>query len=448
MMWVDKNTVLRIVGWALCSMCASAGAMDLQQVYRAAREQEPGLAASRATVQATRERLAQAQAQFLPVLSMSASRNDNRLVSTTANFFGNEQTSDSAYRSSNESVTLRQPLLRAGLLAQRNQAQAQIDESEANFIQDEQDLASRVSGAYFEVLLAQEQLALLKTQLEAVKTQLEAAKKAFAGGLGTRTDIDDAQARLDMTQAQMLEGQAQIDYTRRQLQAFLDDPIGDLAKLDATRLEPARMEVGTLESWLDRAQQSSPRLKALAAQVEQARQEVSRSGAGHWPSLDLVGQWTRSVSENVQSVNSRYTNASVGFQLTIPVYSGGYVSATQRQALAALERAEHAQQAGMRDLQLRVQKEYRSVVEGVPRIQAYEQALRSAEQMARSNRMSWKAGSRTVVDVLNAEQQRMMAQRDLTQARLQFLAARVRLMALADASGEVAIAEINPLLSP
>jgi outer membrane protein/protease secretion system outer membrane protein len=87
------------------------------------------------------------------------------------------------------------------------------------------------------------------------------------------------------------------------------------------------------------------------------------------------------------------------------------------------------------------------MVESVPRIHAYEQAQRSAEQMVLSNQMSFKAGSRTVMDVLNAEQQRMVTRRDLMQSRLQYVLARVRLNAMLDGGGQTAIVAISPLFA-
>lgn len=428
--------------WSPAALCA-----DLLQVFQAAQAQDATVQASRAAAQGVRERLPLARAQMLPVVSASMSRNDNRLVSTTPNFLGTEQSSDSAYRSSNESLTVRQPLVRVGLLAQVGLAQAIVNESEANLAQDEQELAVRVAGAYFEALMAQEQNALLQSQRGTSAKQLEASRATFKGGSGTRTDVDEAQARLDMVEAQLLETRLHVEYTLRQLQSLVDDPVGVPAPLRPERLDLSAVDHGTLESWLERVERASPRIRALSAQVDASRLDVSRNRGGHFPSLDLVGQWTRSASENVQSVNSSYTNASVGLQLQIPIYSGGSVSATVRQSLANQVRAEHALEAGLRELRLRVHKEFRTMVESVPRIHAYEQALRSADQMVLSNRMSFKAGSRTVMDVLNAEQQRLVTQRDLTQSRFQYLLARVRLNAMLDNGGQEAIAAINPLFT-
>jgi outer membrane protein/protease secretion system outer membrane protein len=159
-----------------------------------------------------------------------------------------------------------------------------------------------------------------------------------------------------------------------------------------------------------------------------------------------VAQWSNSGSENITRINSRYENKSLGLQLTIPIYSGGYVSATIRQAVAEQTRAEESLEVLRRDLGVRVHKEYRGVSEGVMRVRALEQAVRSAEQMMRSTQMSLKAGSRTQLDVLNAQQQYTMALRDLAQARYTYLMAKVKLASLVGDDAVRSVSEINASL--
>lgn len=439
-----KNFASKLI--AACALSADVSAafgMDLLQAYQAAQTQDASILASRAAADAGRERVPQAKSQLLPNVSASATRYNNKLVSTTPNFLGQEQTTDSAYRSGNESFTIRQPLYRSGLLAQYYQAQAQVDEAEANLAQDEQNLAVRVAGAYFEALLTNEQLALVLKQREAYTTQLDAARKSFAAGSGTRTDVDDAQARLDMTYAQEIEARQNMDYTMRQLQSMVQAPIGTLAPLNVAKLQLQEPNPNRLEDWVDKAERNNPQLIAAKAQLEAARQEISKSKGGHMPSLDAIGQWTRSDSENVTNVNSRYTNTSVGLQLNIPLFAGGYVRSSVRQAVANEERATQSLEATRRDLGIRVQKEFRGVTEGIPKIKAYEQALKSADQSVESSRKSFQAGSRTVLDVLNAEQQRMGVLRDLAQARYIYLISKIRLLALTGEAGAEAITEMN-----
>jgi outer membrane protein/protease secretion system outer membrane protein len=181
----------------------------------------------------------------------------------------------------------------------------------------------------------------------------------------------------------------------------------------------------------------------MQARLETAKREVSKSQAGHFPTLDAVAQWTNSGSENITRINSRYENKTIGLQLNVPIYSGGYVNSIIRQAVAEQTRAEESFEAVRRELSVRVHKEYRGVSEGIMRVRALEQAVRSAEQMMQSTQMSFKAGSRTQLDVLNAQQQYTMALRDLAQARYVFLISKLKLASIAGDDVVTFVDEIN-----
>lgn len=427
---------------------APAWSLDLSQAYEAALAQDATLRAARAATAARHERLPQARAQLLPNLSLSASRNRNALESTAPNFFGRAVTTNKNYTSSSEALTLRQPLFRAYQRADYRQAQAQVEDADALLERELQNVAVRVSSAYFEALFTAEQLALVLAQKATYTSQLDAAKKRFAAGSGTRTDIDEAQAALDLNVAQELEARQNADFTHRQIQNLINQPVERLAPLDPAKMVLLPPTPERLEDWTERAEASSPEMRSLKAQLEAARHEVAKAQAGHYPTLDAIAQWSRSDSDTTSSVNNRYTNKSIGLQLNVPIFSGGYVNSQVRQALAEQERAEQALEALRRDLGLRVHREFRGVTEGVLKVRALEQAVRSTGQVALSNRRSFEAGSRTLIDTLNAEQQKVSAQRDLAQARFIYLIARVRLQALTGGEKTGVIAQINGWLTP
>ena len=309
-------------------------------------------------------------------------------------------------------------------------------------------MVTRVGEAYFDALLAQDQVLLIEAQKTTYTTQLDAARKGLEAGTGTRTDIDEAQARLDLTLAQELEALQNVEYTRRRLESLMGQPVDVLAGLDVELFNPTVPVPGLVDAWVERAEQTSPELQSLRAQLDAARMEVDKAQAGHKPTLDAVAQWSRSNSDSVTNVNSRYDNKSIGLQLSVPLYAGGYVSSSVRQAVAAQERAREALEAARRDLGVRVHREFRGMTEGVLRVKALEQAVRSAEQAVLSNQKSYQAGSRTAVDVLNAQQQKTTAQRDLAQARYLYLVSRLRLQALAGYDRQVSVAQVNSALLP
>jgi outer membrane protein/protease secretion system outer membrane protein len=152
------------------------------------------------------------------------------------------------------------------------------------------------------------------------------------------------------------------------------------------------------------------------------------------------------INDVVNTPQTHYIQKSVGLQLTVPLFSGGYVNSQVREALARLEASEDQLDALRRDLAVRVHQEYRGVTEGVAKIRALEQAVKSAEQLVVSSRRSFEAGVRTRLDILNAEAQAGQARHDLAQMRFQYLLARVRLRALAGELRAENIDEINAWL--
>jgi outer membrane protein, protease secretion system len=428
-----------------CACCVlPAWSLDLAEAYRLALQHDASIRASQATAAAGRERLPQARAQFFPNIAASFSRSRNDLETTGPDFLGRITTTQDKYSSSNNALTLRQPIFRKQLLAQYQRAQAVFDDANAVLERDQQALVMRVTQAYFETLLAEEQLVLVGVQKASYTTHLDAARKGFAAGAGTRTDIDEAQARLDLTIAQELEARQNVDLARRQLQVLINQPVvAPVAPLDTRKLQLVPPQPAGLEQWTGQAEAASPELQSARAQVEAARADIEMANAGHYPTLDAIAQISRSSNDNITRINSRFDQKLVGLQLAVPIFQGGYVNSQVREALALLERADNRLEALRRDLGVRVHREFRGVTEGVLKVKALEQAVRSTEQLAVSSRRSFDAGARTRLDILNAEQQASEARRDLAQARFSYLVARVRLKALAGDLKLENIDEIN-----
>jgi outer membrane protein/protease secretion system outer membrane protein len=441
-----KTALACVLAGAAVASWSQAPRMDLKQVYQAALEQDATIRASRAAADSGRERLPQARAGLLPQISASAGRNNNNLDTTAPNILGTPITTNDKYLSDNKTVQLRQPIVNMQRWLQFQQAKSVVEEVEANLDRDLQNLVVRVAGAYFEALMADEQLDLVLAQKKTYTALVDAAKKGLAAGSGTRTDIDDAQSRLDMAAAQELEARQNQDLARRQLQLLVNQPVDQIAKLNVAALQLSAPMPANLDDWTRKAEQASPEIRAMQARLDAARREVSKAQAGHLPTLDAVAQWSNSGSENITRVNSRYENKTIGLQLNIPLYSGGYVNSTIRQAVAEQTRAEESLEALRRDLGVRVHKEYRGVSEGVLRVRALEQAARSAEQMMKSTQMSLTAGSRSQLDVLNAQQQFTLALRDLAQARLVYLLSGVRLASLVGDDAMVSVEQVNASL--
>lgn len=424
----------------------SAHALDLIQSFRLALQQDARYQVARADAAAGREAVPQAIAQLLPSVSSSLSRSKGQTDSAVPGLFG-LNTSSSEYLSSSYNLSLRQPVYRKYNFAQYQQAQWQVASAEASLDKSLQDMLVRLCGVYFEALMAHDQMALIQSQKEAISAQLQGAKRAFQAGQGTRTDIDDAQARFDMILAQELESTNNLSHTRRQLEVIINRPAGELARLDPGRMQLLPPTPANPDLWIARGEAANAELRAGRANIESARQELEKARAGHHPTVDLVASRGRNHSANDVTINQLYLTTTLGVQVSIPIFAGGYTASQERQALANVERHQQQYEAGRREIDLQIRKEFQNVTEGVLRVRALEQAERSSDQAVFSNQRGFQAGTRTLVDILNAQQQRLYARRDLAQARYQYIMARVRLQGLVGAINEDEIAVINAWLS-
>lgn len=427
---------------AALATAPAAHGMDLLESYRLALHNDAQFQVSKADNRARQEVLSQATAQLLPNVSANGFRAKASTDTRRDRFSGHDD-----YYSSSYALKLTQPIYRKYNFAQYAGAKAQVRSADASLDSDRQDLVRRLAEAYFNALLAGEQLALVLAQKDAYAAQLEAAEHALRAGVGTRTDIDDARARYDLIVAQELEARQNTEFTRRELQVLVDRPVEDLAALVPARMTLQPPTPTGLEEWFTRGEETNPELRALRANIDAAQQEVEKARAGHYPTLDLFAQRSKSQSESNTSINTRYFTNQVGIQFNLPLFAGGYVNSQVRQAAANLDKFRDQYEARRREVRLNIRKEFQNVAEGVLKVKALEQAERSAEQAVYSNSKGFEAGTRTRLDILNAEQQRMNTRRDLAKARYDYIVARIRLFSLAGGTGEEELAAVNAWLS-
>lgn len=427
---------------ALAAMAAPAQTLDLQQALMLARQADPGFQAARMERAALAEVVPQARAGLLPNAGFSASRNRVSLSREEGLL-----SSQSDYHSLNNTLVLRQPLWRRAQWFAFEQARAQAANDPALAQRAEADLLLRVASAYFDLLYAQQSIDVLEAVSAASRQQLAAARRALELGQGTRTDIDEAQARFDQAQAQGLQARQNQTYARRQLALLVGQEVAELRPLPIAQAQ-APVLTGSLADWLERARARSPEWQLARSRLAVAGFEVDRAQAGHEPTLDLVAQRAISKNENTQSPQASNQSSQLGVQLSLPLFAGGGTSAAVRQAVANREREQFLLEQVGHDLSLKVQREYHALVEGPERLQAARQALHSAAQLAVSTAKGMQAGTRTMVDRLNAVQREAEARRELALVHYQLQLSRLKLAGLTGEDLAPVVQALNQQLQP
>ena len=435
-----------LIAFAVVGTAPPAFAIDLLESYQAALRGNADLMAARAAAEAGREARAIARAQLLPNASLSWSHYRNDL-STRTPVSGAEVDNQQHYTSRSGALVLRQPLYRPAAWAGYRRSESMVAQAEATLAQAEQDTGLKVAQAYFDLLLAREGQLQLQTQAQVIGTQLQAAQRALGAGQGTRTDVDDAQARLDLTLAKQAIARDSVAQAVQELQALIQQPFERIRPVHVASLNLAAPQPDSLEHWWQLAARHNPTIAALKAEVDNLQADIDRLSAGHQPTLDAVLQRSVTDRDSIYNPSATYHNTQIGLSLNIPLYAGGGISAQVRQAIASHQEGQQKLEAEQRQLRNEVRKAFQAVRQGPQTIQALEQAERSAQQAVVSSERGLAAGSRTRLDILNAQQQLSQAVLELARERLAYLLAKVRLQALTGGLGEDQVQQVNQALA-
>ncbi|OFA02569.1 TolC family outer membrane protein [Duganella sp. HH101] len=421
---------------------SGAHALGLMEAYQAALKNDPTFRSAYYQNEAGQENRALGRSNLLPVLSASYSATQVRNTITDP-----LQTYPRDYLSRSSVLQVRQPLLNVEGYARYKMGGLQADYASAQFESQQQEVISRVVTAYFDVLFKGDLLALTKVERDLYVEQGKVNQRLFEKGEGTRTDMLESQARRDSAEAAVLETQDALTVARTTLAAVIGGEPGELDKM-VTEFQTRPADTVSFEAWKNVSLERNPDIRALTLSVELARQEVTRSLAGHAPRVDLVATYSKSSSDSIQTYNQDTTSRSIGVQVNFPLYSGGSVVAQSRQAVANQEKARADLQAQTDKVLSELRKDYDSMMSSVARIDALKKAVASSELLIKATQQSVKGGVRINLDVLNATQQLYANKRDLAQARYNYLLNTLRMRAAAGTLAESDVREIAPYFRP
>lgn len=377
---------------------APAMAQTLDQAFVQSYQTNPQLLSARARLRATDERLPQAQAGWRPQVSTNAAvgRLRTEQVSTRTN---KETLTPKSY-----GLSVSQPLYRGGRTeAGTERAKNEIQAERQRLVATEQQIFLDTATFYVNVIRDQAVVELNANNELVLRQQLQAAQDRFRVGEVTRTDVSQAEARLASVIADKQAAEGQL----RSSKASFARSTG----LEATNLTaptvPQQLLPATLSDARELAQSSNPAITAAQYDEGAAKLTVDEVRGELLPTVSLVGDISR--RHNQQIGVDRTASASLTLQVQAPLYEGGSTYSRVRAA---------KQTAGQRKTDIDVQR--RSAVEQAT--QAFEQMMsarariESLAAQIRANEIALEGvrqeavvGSRTTLDVLNAEQELLNA---------------------------------------
>jgi outer membrane protein len=422
-------------------------AEDLMSIYRDALQQDPVFASAKSTYAATKEKLPQARALFLPSINATSNATYNN---TRVLYSGNSSLPQDvlSYPSYGVGVNLTQPLFRPQNYSLYDQAQIQVAQAESQLAFSGQDLMQRVAQAYFDVLLSEYNLLTVRSQKAATAEQLAQAKRNFQVGTATITDTYDAQARFDLVNAQEITAVNDIEVKRRALQQIIGRLPGPLAKPQENMVLSAP-EPNDMEAWVQASYNNSLQVQVARANLDLSIKEVERSRYTHYPTIDAVAAATyNSQANSTLGFGQDVRTMTIGVQLNLPLYQGGALSSKVREAIANKSKSEEDYENARRTVAQNVRQSFLAVNTGLAEIEALKQAVTSNRLSVDASKLGQEVGVRTQVDVLNAQQLLYSAQRDLARAYYSAILAQIRLKQSVGRLTPVDLDNVNRLLRP
>lgn len=396
---------------------------DLVTIYALAICNDATLQAAKQAQLAARELLPQASAQFLPVIQ--AQTQHIAAYNTGGNiFFTASGLKVGGYNSNTYGLSLTQPVLHFDHWKKYEQACAQVKQANATYIAAEQDLMVRTATAYFNVLQAFDTLYYARAQVQALEKFYDQTHERFKVGLIPITDVQIAKARHDSAIAQEILAQTDICNKFEALKEIVGVNVEYLVPLKA-EFKLVKPDPADMDSWTCTAVKQNFTLQAQRFQTAAARDNIKINEFGHLPQVDVLGSSIfTNPSNQIQFINN---TSSLALQVTLPLFSGGAVLSKTRQARHTYMQTDKQTEAVYRNVESQTRQFYRNVVTQICQVAALKQSVVSNRAALEATSASFNVGTRTIVDVLNAQTDLIQALLNLAIAKYTYITDSVQL---------------------
>jgi outer membrane protein len=383
---------------------ASARGESLREALTAAYLTNPALDAQRASLRATDEEVARANAGFRPTLSGKATTGLQDIRSQPF-----QSDTDGFLHPKNYSVQMSQPLFRGFRIVNTlNAAEAGVRAAREQLRLVENQTLLSAAAAYCDVLRDRDIVIARENSVRVLNEQLRVTKEQFAGGEVTPTDVSQAQARratavatLDLAKSNLVNSRANYEQVVGHPASYLKEEPPTEAYLP--RSQEAALEIATSEH---------PSVVQAVYLEQQARHQVDLVWGELLPSVNLNSSYGRSY-EPSPIVNKQDTTLLTG-ELTWQFWNGGEVEARVRQAKQTDVQRLRQIDLARKQVQTGVTQAWSTLVASRTAVQSDREAVEADERALAGVRVEYQMGQRTLLDVLNAEQ-------ELVNARVQLL---------------------------
>lgn len=413
---VKHLALISAISAGLLTSLPSQAAPGLVDIYQMALLHDAQLAQARARYDAEREIMSQARSLLLPKIDARATLQQNE--SSLDNNSGSDQVL---------SVNLEQPLYNREAFSRYDQAKYQLESSEITYRLAQQSLIERVSSVYFDVLLAEQNLALATSKQDADKIQWEKAQASSDVGLASRTDVLQARSAYDLSISARINAENTLDSAYEAMTKLTGKPVNQIKQLVLdVALPNLNMDKTALEL---KAEADNLQVRLAQQNYLVASEEVEAQKSGHWFNVSLNAQVSdTSYSGYGTSVTRRDNqNTSVGITLNVPLYRGGATSSQVSEARFNSQAANISVRDAREQARLDARVQAQNLQRGYSLVAALREAVKSSEAFLEAAEEGYRVGLRNLIDVVTARANLFDAQSNLAEALHNLLLTQLRL---------------------
>ncbi|EKA4467392.1 efflux RND transporter outer membrane protein VpoC [Vibrio parahaemolyticus] len=439
-----KKLLPLFISAALGGISSSAWADSLAEIYDLAKQNDPQLLSVAAQRDRAFEAITSSRSALLPQINLTAgynlTRGDTEYDSNLISDVSNDSNALTA------GVNFSQELYNRASWITLDTAEKSARQADATYAAAQQGLILRVSQAYFEVLRAQDNLVFVRAEKAAVGRQLEQTKQRFEVGLSAITDVHDAQAQYDAVLADEVLAENDLINSYESLREITGQEHKNLNVLDTNRFSATRTS-SPAETLIEEAKTKN--LSLLSARISQdiARDNISLASSGHLPTLSLDGGYNYGDTSNSARDNTT-DNFNIGVNLAVPLYTGGNVTSQTKQAEFAYVAASEDLEAQYRSVVKDVRAQNNNINASIGALKAYEQSVVSARSALEATEAGFDVGTRTIVDVLDATRRLYDANKNLSDARYNYILSVLQLRQAVGTLSEQDILDVDAGLKP
>ena len=422
---------------------------SLLDIYNDALENDPQYKSAEFSYLSGKEIKVQGRAALLPNISINAQTNWNE-------YYQNGELRNE-YNNFNTSARLSQPLIRLDSWFKYRQSKFLTDAAEADFAYSQQALIVRTAELYFNVLRAIDNLSAARSEEKAIKKQLDQIRQRYEVGLSAVTEVQEAQLAFDLSLASRTRVEGEVYTAKESLNALVGREIISLDGL-VNDLNVSNPVPASKEEWARKAVENNFRLQAANLRKFASKNNARSVASNHLPKVDIVGVQTESETNQYSfdgfntgggfniTVPDETQRDTYSLQLSMPIFQGGAVISRTKQAYAESNKSSEDALFAERNVIQDVRSQYSNVVTLVANLRAQKQAVVSASSALEATRVGYEVGTRNIVDLLQAEKNLYSAERNLSNAKYDYLITTLRLHLAAGTLTPENLIEINNLL--